>query len=261
MVAALGVDHGQESSIKVVPGAIWTQRFLLSIYKADLGSDPLLRLRPIALALGMPQRLLSTLAVDLVHARFIHLGYERAASHTTCKFYLEFPSGFNESQESSSVTSSGHGWLVHKAMKWSVEQPDRCTIARYRGAPGLSRQRVVATIENAYGDRKGTVAADFPLQLLAMAETRMDVRDIFILEVEEEGNPRYSFDLNLYDAAMTLADIAPLLTPSWGYFGVPPDEVVRVLGPLSHEDLGHVSGGIDRAGREFCSIYFGAKPA
>jgi hypothetical protein len=259
-VAELGVEHGIEHSIKILPGAVWTHRFLLSIYKDDLGREPMQRLLPLCMALRMPSCCHDILASGIASARFVHLGFEEADGQGTYKLYLEFPPGYEEPVMPGVGLSRGHGWLVHKAMKWRAEQPEQCTIARYWGGPGLARAAVVGRIEAAYGDRQRTVAAALPLQVLGLVQERMGIEEMFLLEVEEEGNPRHSFDMNLYDAELTLGDIFPLLMSSREYFGIAEIEANRLLAPLAHEVLGHLSGGIDRGGREFCTIYFGVRP-
>lgn len=260
MVAALGVGHGIERSIKVVPGAVWDDRFLLSLYRDYLGSNPLTRLQLLCQAMNMPQGVHDMLLSEIVQARFIHLGYERAGGEVTYKFYLEFPEGFTEPQTLHKGSAPDTERLVHKAYKWSAGSPEHFTVARYYGGSGLSHTSLEGKIRNAYAGRPDSQAAEFPLQLLGLAETRIDSRDLFLLEVEEEGNPRCSFDLNLYPAELKLGDVYSQVATGWRYFSISEDETARVLQPLAGEVFGHLSGGIDRRGGEFCTIYFGARP-
>jgi hypothetical protein len=97
------------------------------------------------------------------------------------------------------------------------------------------------------------------LDLLARAVARVDAQALFLMEVEEAGNPRRSFDLNVYQAEFNLCDIADLVRTVAARFTIAPPRLGDVLdrcGPLA---LGHLSGGVDRDEREFVTVYYGVE--
>ena len=64
--------------------------------------------------------------------------------------------------------------------------------------------------------------------------------DIF-LEVEEENNPRHSFDINIYDAELTLGEIQSLL---WQAEALSADDDREPAdSAASNKPLRHISGG------------------
>src|SRR5690606_21497318 len=80
-----------------------------------------------------------------------------------------------------------------------------------------------------------------------------------LLEVEEEGNPRRSLDLNLYDWDLAVGDVAHDLTQAVRALGIDQGKAVAELDPVLHERLGHVSAGRGRSGEPFLTVYFGAR--
>ena len=96
--------------------------------------------------------------------------------------------------------------------------------------------------------------------LLGRALTRARLDDLLLMAVEEPGNPRRSFDLNLYPAGLALASVLPDLDPMLRQLMISPAEGRRVLDRFADRTLGHVSGGTGRAGEAFVTLYFGAEP-
>jgi hypothetical protein len=79
------------------------------------------------------------------------------------------------------------------------------------------------------------------------------------VEVEEEGNPRVSFDLNLYWANLLLGELYPYLLMMCRHFGIPEEDFHRHYEPVKTQIFGHLSGGTDRHGRDFLTVYYGVK--
>ena len=48
-----------------------------------------------------------------------------------------------------------------------------------------------------------------------------------VVETSEEGNPRKSFDINLYKSELTMADIDPLLRGLGRHYGLPDEQWIR----------------------------------
>lgn len=80
-----------------------------------------------------------------------------------------------------------------------------------------------------------------------------------LLDVEEEGSVRRSFDLNLYPLDLTIAAARPILNELGRDFALPSDQIGGVFDPLGALALGHISGGVGREGRPFATIYFGVE--
>jgi tryptophan 7-halogenase len=260
IVKELDAPFGFERSFKVTQGKILDGRFLLSLHKNALGADPVARLTNIAAQLNMPTRHRDRAAATIADADILHLGFEPGET-VTCKLYLEFASRFqntisggNESRKDDEPT------LVHLAFKWDPAGEGPGTVARYLCQPGLTTERMTARLSAICGQREDRALFRMASGFLNMATTRMPGEDIFFMEVTEENNPRQSFDINVYDADMTLDAISPFLADTWNHFGVPVDRAHTLTLPYKHLHLGHISGGTGRDDKDFLTIYFGVEP-
>jgi non-ribosomal peptide synthetase component F len=87
----------------------------------------------------------------------------------------------------------------------------------------------------------------------------LDARRLQFLEVGEEGNERRSFDLNLYDAGLTLRDAQAPLARLRQHYGVRPGQYQALYDQVSARRLGHIAGGLHRAGESFATVYYGVE--
>jgi hypothetical protein len=100
-----------------------------------------------------------------------------------------------------------------------------------------------------------------PLQAVRAAVERASLRTkpghILYLDVREEGNPRRSFDLNLYKAGLRLQDLDPWILQLGTHYAPDPEQFRLVFDLARPRTLGHTAGGVDRQGRDFLTIYYG----
>lgn len=80
------------------------------------------------------------------------------------------------------------------------------------------------------------------------------------LDVSESDNPRCSFDVNLYKTGLRVADAAPELRRAAAHFDLAAEVIDTQLQRLGPRPLGHLSGGMDRHGVEFLSVYGEIQP-
>jgi hypothetical protein len=83
---------------------------------------------------------------------------------------------------------------------------------------------------------------------------------LLLLEVSDEGSPRVSHDINLYDLEQKVESIHKELvelTSMWS-----PSSVQQAwsayLSSIAQERIGHLASGIDRNGSIFWTLYYGA---
>jgi tryptophan halogenase len=86
------------------------------------------------------------------------------------------------------------------------------------------------------------------LSLFNRAAGRVAAMERLFLEVQETDTPRQSFDLKLYDAGFTTADI-PIASLA-AFFGI---DKLRVPAAA----LGHIAGGLGRDAKPFLTLYYG----
>jgi hypothetical protein len=80
------------------------------------------------------------------------------------------------------------------------------------------------------------------------------------MEVEEEGSPRRSFDVNVYSAGLPVDAMKGAMRGMGRAYGIAPERVEDLLARVGGEVLGHLSGGTARNGRDFATLYYGAAP-
>lgn len=239
---SLGLPLMGESSVKISSAGIFPNRFLLSV-PADLSEIQLEILGELTAELGLPPERFATVAADLRLAVSLHFGFETGASGDVLKLYCEFPL----SRGWDLARRAGHPLLVHRAVKWDPADPGQAATSRYTARPALGIADTAARIRELLGENP---AAPLAVGLLNRAAGRIGARDRLFLEVEEEGTMRRSFDLKLYDARFTTADLGPALPGLSAFFGLPPIE-------LPAAPLGHVAGGQGRDGKPFLTFYYG----
>lgn len=88
-----------------------------------------------------------------------------------------------------------------------------------------------------------------------MAAQRNPAASMLYLEVSEQGNPRSSFDINLYKSGLVVADAGQQLRQAGAYFHVAGELIEAQLMRLGTCPLGHLSSGPDRKGKEFLAVY------
>lgn len=239
----LGLPVMGESSVKLVPGAAQTDRYLLSVPAPDITPKQAAELVHLAVSLGLEPEMADRVATDLPLSTTLHFGFEREGERTTLKLYCEFPleRGWDMARR------GNHPMLVHRAVKWNPRDATRAAVSRYVAHPALSVADTGARIRDLLGQGP---PADLAIALFNRAAGRVPAQDRLFLEVEEEGSPRRSFDLKLYDARFTTADLGTSLPGLIDFFGL---DGFRV--PAA--SLGHIAGGQGRDGKPFLTLYYG----
>lgn len=94
---------------------------------------------------------------------------------------------------------------------------------------------------------------------LEAATRRIPAEKMLYLEADEEGNPRRSFDINLLQANVRLSELHPLWAAMREHYEVDAEAFDAVFAPIRDQVFAHIQGGVDREGRDFITIYYGAE--
>ncbi|MCA8884377.1 MAG: hypothetical protein KDA50_11630 [Rhodobacteraceae bacterium] len=227
-----------ERSVKFVPGRRETARVLYGVERARV---PGLRARVLGLAhaLGLPDAMRDELDLRFGDAFMIHAGQEGTGPTATRKIYLEFARPPED--------LPGLRFLAWKARPGAA--PVRSTYIRLpnAGAADLRRALRGGDLPDALGDAMAGV--------LDLACARVDAADLTLLAVREPGTARTSLDLNVYDAGLSVGDVAPGLGAALAQLGHPPDDP----GFPAAARLGHLSAGVSRTGAPFLTVYADAR--
>jgi tryptophan 7-halogenase len=247
LVRGLGVSFGRERSFRLGLRSLLADRFLVSLSSASLGPSAAERIMAICGRLLMPDGAIEVAHRMLDSARYIHLGFERDAASCIYKLYLELP----EDQGGAAGPV-----LLHHAFKWDPQRPEHWVRTRYVWHPRLSTGQILQSIAAIYGLQGPSL--EIAAQILHLAAGRMPGLMRY-MEVSEENNPRRSFDLNLYDARLRLADLLPFLGRMCARYRIQPGAFYSFCEPIQAEPIGHFAGGLHRGGQDFFTVYYGVE--
>jgi tryptophan 7-halogenase len=255
LVRGLAAPFGLERSVKIVPGALLEDRFLISLHRSALGVAAADKLAQMGEALAMPSDFAGALAAAQADADIVHFGYEGGPKGAIYKIYLEHASRVRRAQ----AQNSPDPVLVHLAYKWMPGVPGQGTVTRYTWVPGHSEAVIAERLRMLVPAREAPLALRCGLDLMSRACRRTQARNLFLMEVEEPDNPRRSYDINVYRAELYLHDIADLVESLATDFAVPQPQVHALLARSGGRALGHLSGGRGRDGGEFVTVYYGVE--
>jgi hypothetical protein len=244
---------GREQSFKLVPGRLVADRLLVGLHAAGLDAQALFGLCE---ELGLPPAGRALLEAQLPRANAVFLACEEAGGPPLYKAYLEFWDEVRARVRAGDRSPQ----VLHFGVKWSAAQPGRHEEARYVCHPLLASREVLLRMAAAYPAQDEASALEPARAIVRMAARRRPDAAFLYLDASETGNPRRSFDINLYAAGLQVQEAAGSLRQAASHFGVPAralEDQLQVLGPLP---LGHLSGGRDRRGAEFLSVYAEVAP-
>ncbi|MBK0395000.1 hypothetical protein [Ramlibacter algicola] len=239
------IGFGAEVSFKLgASGALFRDRALLGVPLQGLA----ISLLDLASAWGMPPDGRQLLDCHAQRASALLFGVEPRPGGEVRKVYLEF---WDDVRAAVRRTGTREPQLLHLGVKWR-NTGSRWELARYQVLPLLSTRDALRRITEIYGD----AAASAPSTSIVRTAWHAAPDAAFLFElVDEEGNPRRSFDINLYPAALHVAAVEKQLLDAALRLGVSSSDIGSLLDRYGRLPLGHLSGGLDRTGQEFLSIY------
>lgn len=251
----LGAPYGLERSAKFEDGTVLDDRFLVSVHRRAFGASLLERVASIGAAFGMPAEVGRAFSAALEGADIVHFGFEGAAGSETYKIYFEYA----ERTRAAMAARDPKPTLVHLAFKWDRLRPGGYASTRYVWSPGRTRADIEARLRRLTPPVEAPRAMRCAAALLDRAAPLAQSGGILMMEVEEPGNPRRSWDLNVYDAELSLKDVADLIELVAEDFAAPRRRVEEALSRKGRLPLGHLSAGIGRGGKEFVTFYYGVE--
>ena len=235
--------EGVEKSFKMAERSLLADRYLIGIHKADISPAALFSLCE---RMGMPEKYLPALKENAEQANAIHFGFEGNDPGGIYKIYLEFAARL---EGASAIV------LLYIAYKWDVLDSGASTVARYECHPGLSTAAILQKLGTLYSDPPDRVALEAVREIVVLAAGRMKDPPMY-LEVREESNPRASFDVNLHEAGLSVSDIGTQLARLRKHYSIPAGRFDPLYDGVKGAVLGHLSGGINRQGKDFLTVYY-----
>ena len=203
--------------------------------------------------IDMPGDYRDLFRADLPEANIVLFGYEKNERNRVYKAYTEFIDRLRQAVQQEPMPESV---VIHNGYKWDVADNTRKVKAQYRAFHVLRAGDISARILSGYyrnADGRPYCIVD---DLLDLAGSRTRPGELLYFEVNEENNPRRSFDINLYRARLLMAEVYPLLLDAVRHYAINGERFHELYEAIKTYTLGHVSGGTDREGRDFLTIYF-----
>jgi hypothetical protein len=257
LIKNLNTEYGFERSFKISEKILLGNRFLFTMSKHAIRQNPHEAILNICRKMDMPKKLLEVFHGSLPSANYVHFGFEEDEKSYIYKAYLEFWTDWEN--EIGKKSNPSDPFLVHLGFKWDVSEPTRCVLTRYTCYPFLSVENILERLSKVfYGDRYRT-PFEIAKGVVTLASTRISHEKILYIEAEEENNPRRSFDMNMYGAKVPLEKLYPLLMDMCQHYSIPAAEFDILYDQFKAKLFGHLSGGIDREGKDFLTVYYGVE--
>jgi len=252
-ITALGLAHGREDAFKLRPGQLLADRVLLGVQRADL---PLSAFHFVVDEMGMPRAARDLLSTRFADANAVLFAAEGNGNDVMLKVYLEF---WDELRR---AVRAGHRepQLLHLGVKWNDSHPGQHEEARYLCYPMLGLRDILRRMQGVHAQTTQTIGLQQTSAIVRRAAMRAPEAAFLYLEASERGNPRSSYDINLYKSGLRVADVGDELRAAARHFGVAAEALEGLLIGLGPLPLGHIAGGRDRHGADFLSVYAEVTP-
>ena len=253
LVGELGVPYQHERSLRIAEGALHANRFLLSVDRQGIAGDARSRVLEICERLGMPAAPRAVAAERFDMASCVHFGFEGDAGRVVVKLYLERAVAADEARR---ARERGEAALLHLAFKWQPGSGAH-VVTEYLWHPALGAVQIAERLaRHVYGGAEER-SREIAQGVLELAASRAPAEQLQYLEVQEPGNGRRSFDLNLYNARLQVHDLQAQLYRMRDRYGVRPGQFQALYDQIKGKALGHLAGGVHRDGRDFFNVYYG----
>lgn len=254
LINNLDLPYGYERSFKMYGKTLLGNRFLLTLDKNSLRQLPPERILELCGQINMPQNLLADFSENLSRASCVHFGFEENKASCIYKAYLEF-SATRESDVNNRASGGSAPFLLYLGFKWDSSDNSKHTVSRYNRYPFITVENILERVSSIYGGAR--CPYEMVKDITDIASARISHDDIFYLEVTEDNNPRRSFDINIYNANLLIGELYPFLARIGQYYAISFGEFHGLYEGIKDRIFGHVSGGIDREGKDFLTIYHG----
>lgn len=257
-IEALNVQPVVERSFKMFDRTLLANRFLWGFKRDQLDEGAARKLFELCARLRMPAHHVAAFREHIGDANILFFGFEEHERACRYKAYLEF--GDRLVRAKARNPDRPEPVLTYLGFKWDANDNGRASVARYTCHPAFTARDMVERMREAFYDgRTSTPSFDIARAMVEQAAGRVGDDRFLYFETTEDDNPRNSFDINLYNARLRLEEIYPSLLKICEHFALPSEAFHRAYTPVRAATFGHVTGGLDREGRDFLSIYFGAQ--
>ena len=246
-----GLRYRREDSFKLASSRLLADRVLIAVRVAGVAPQTF---GEMAVELGIPDKLKAMFLKHLPDADTVGYGIEDGEDGIIHKAYLEFWQKVRHEV----LNGSREPALMYLGFKWYARDSSKNVVARYTCYPMLDLAGMLRRIRAIYGAQVDPPSCGAALHLVQLA-ARRNAAPIY-LEVSEEGTARRSYDINLYKANLTLAEIEPVLLEAAARYALAQERFAAFYSQLRQRPFGHLSGGFARDGSDFLTVYYETQP-
>jgi len=251
LVEKFNLKCGYEKSFKLLDRQLLPNRYLLGISKADLDQE---KLEVICREMNMPGNFLCEFQDNLADANLILLGFEENRKNCIFKIYLEFWDKFLKGMgQGMDKTVPGPLFL---GFKWDALDNTKAKITKYDCYPQLTAEGILERLSVLFHSHEDRISFEITRKIIDLATSRANPTSFRYLEAGEENNLRKSFDINFYSANLRIRHLSPILSELGRHYLIPVQELHHLYSRVKTEIFGHLSGGIDREGKDFVTVYY-----
>jgi hypothetical protein len=258
LIKELNVMYDFERSFKMSQRKMLWHRFLVVVDKNDIRGTSHERVLSICERMGMPEDFLGMFKEHLSQANPVDFGFEADEGSCIYKAYLDFLPYLRRGGDIKLNQTKPH--IMFLGFKWDILDPTKKALTKYTWYPSLPFEEIQRRLSDIYDNDKGRTLIELAEELLRIILSKTTHDKIYYLDVTEEHSPRRSFDINAYSANLQLKELYPLMSKIWHYFSIPAGEFSDLYRQVETKIFGHFSGGLDREGNDFLTVYFGLEP-
>jgi hypothetical protein len=244
-----------ERSFKVSEKSLDGNRFLLGVNKHTISRSRHKSIVDVCTKLGMPKNFQETFRTNLPEANVFGFGLDENQETCVVKAYLEFGSRYEETMKK--APHERDPYISHLGFKWDAADNTRCALTKYTCFPALKLQDMLERLSTGFYGSSESNAFGIIKRVMGFASSKAAGDKFLYLEVNEENNPRSSFDLNVYSANLQMKDVHPLLVEICRHYSIQDEEFQALYEQVKDMIFGHLAGGMDREGNDFLTVYFG----
>jgi hypothetical protein len=244
-----------ERSFKVSEKSLDGSRFLVGINKNTISRGRHKNIVNVCAKLGMPRKFQETFRKNLPEANVFGFGMDENQETCVVKAYLGFGSRYEEAMKK--AFNERDPYISHLGFKWDAADNTRCALTKYTCFPALNRQDMLGRLSTGFYGSGGSNPYGIIEGVVEVFGSKAGGDEFLYLEVNEENNPRSSFDLNVYSANLRMKEVYPFLVQMCRHYSIPDETFQALYEQVKDMIFGHLAGGIDRKGKDFLTVYFG----
>jgi hypothetical protein len=255
VIDALQIAYKFERSVKILPRKLLGNRFMIGIYKSQIESGAHKQLLNICRRMHMPEDLRQAFCEKLPHAEGVGFGFEENENTRIYKVYLDFMAQWKRDIEGGPHAHDPFPSIL--GFKWDIADNAKRGLATYTWHPFLSYEDMGGRISEIFATERSRGALQLVRDFLKMAALRIAPENILYLDVPDSRGRSQRFDINMYRADLQLKKMYPLLQKILQRYSIPVEKFHPLYNLLRTMKFGHLSGGIDKAGHDYLTLYFG----